>query len=563
MRKRILTVFILILVVASFSFVGKVGASNLGLVISQAQLGDGISANNEFVELYNNSIEDIDITNLCIYYASASNTEIGNKMGCFIPEINSNHLFLPSFSYSIAISNQLHISIPDFGSDLKFSSTLSGTSGHIRLVDENKLEIDKLAWGGNSLSAEGLLPVATPPAGKVLSRKLAEGMHLKDSNINADDFEIISPREAYSYGSVYEVQDVCLNLDGLQPTVPEGYVNDLNSSCNPFAIDVCSNIIGNQENIPKDYVDGGGGICLFDISDIKITELMPNPSGADEDGEYIELYNSEDKVVDLSKYILRIGADSKEYAFPAGSFIEPNEYMTFYNKEMGFALVNSSSVVRLFSLDGQAVDESISYTNPIEGSAWVVINGLWQYTNQPTPNGINLVSLNDPVKEYVPEQQCASGQYRSAETNRCRLIVSSTSNPVPCKDGQYRSEETNRCRNILSNINMLQPCDEGQERNPETNRCRSLQVVLGANSLAPCKEGQERNIETNRCRNITKAVPKVGFAPEKTVNESSKVVFWITISIFVLCAVTYGILEWRWEIGRLIKKVSLFVKLTK
>lgn len=80
---------------------------------------------------------------------------------------------------------------------------------------------------------------------------------------------------------------------------------------------------------------------------------------------------------------------------------------------------------------------------------------------------------------------CAAGSVRNPETNRCRKVtaVLGSSTLKPCKEGQERNPATNRCRNIVSAAETsAKPCPEGQERNPETNRCRKAVV---ANAAAP------------------------------------------------------------------------------
>ncbi|MCX6728323.1 MAG: lamin tail domain-containing protein [Candidatus Saccharibacteria bacterium] len=557
------------------------------IVISQLQLGSVASASNEFIELYNNSTSDSEVTNWCLYYASAGSTQIGNKMTCFTPDNENTHLYIPGRTFSFAISNQLSIYQTSLGSDFKFSAALSGTAGHVRLIDSGGLEVDKIGWGSTAVSAEGLKPAVVPATGKVLSRKIIAGNLLQDTDINSDDIEAIFPKTSYSYGSIYEVQDVCINISGIQTSIPIGYTVDATDNCIPPPVDICPNLDGLQTAVPDQYwqdVKGNcqkdsclnitgvqqklpdgmkysddGLLCILDLLPLQITELLPNPIGSDEGNEFIEIYNPNSSSVNLSEYKLMVGVSAEKYNFPAGSIINPNQYMSFSNDDIKFTLVNTTSSVKLVSSDDQQVYESSTYFSPEDGSAWSLIDGSWQYTNQPTPNEVNRVSLIEPGSGAIEPDglmPCAANQYRSPETNRCRLFVTSVSTLAACKDGQYRSEETNRCRSIASDVGQLMPCAEGQERNPATNRCRSVSAVLGANNLTPCKAGQERNAETNRCRNIVGTIPSAGYAPEQA-NESSNnsILMWSLISVGAI-AICYGIWEWRQEIVNALKKVK-------
>jgi hypothetical protein len=556
------------------------------LVISQIQLGNTASANNEFIELYNNSPTDIDVTNWCLYYASATSVQNGSKMACFISENANIYLYMPGHSFAFAISTQLFSSQPNLGSDIKFSATLLGSAGHLRLIDNKGLEIDKIGWGSTAVSAEGLKPAVVPPTGKVLSRKVLSTVALQDTDVNGDDIEAALPKTTYSYGSIYEVQDVCVNLEGIQTSVPNGYTVDATNNCMPPPIDVCPNLDGLQIIVPDQYwrdengncqkdicfnIDGiqqklpegmkfsDDGNCVLDLLPLKITELLPNPIGSDVDNEFIEIYNPNSTRVNLSEYRLTIGVNGAKYEFPTGSIINPNQYLSFSNNDIKFTLLNTTSDVKLVSSDDQQVDESPPYSNPSDGMTWALIDGLWQYTDRPTPGVANLISLTETEDEAMTSVSlapCAANQYRNPETNRCRLLVWSISVLAPCKDGQYRSEETNRCRSIASDVSQLIQCAEGQERNPATNRCRSTSTVLGANSLTPCKAGQERNPLTNRCRNVAGTIPTAGYAPEQA-NESSNnsIMMWSLISVGAI-AICYGIWEWRQEIVNMFKKVK-------
>ncbi|MEI7917773.1 MAG: lamin tail domain-containing protein [Candidatus Saccharibacteria bacterium] len=647
MHKLYVIAIIIFSVIISL-FIGQISnAISPNIVISQVQLGNAASASNEFIQIYNNSSDSVEITNWCLYYASASSTQNGSKLTCFTVENDSLHIYLPGHGSLFAISNQYAISVPSLGSDFKFSATLSGTAGHVRLVDNLGAEVDKVGWGATAASAEGNSPVALPTTGKIMSRKIVNTNQRQDTDVNGTDFEAISPDANYAFGLIYEVQDlcinivgiqalipdnyqadaagicslipidicikldgiqvvvpdgytvddvgnctqipvdVCLNLDGMQLVVPSGYGLDENSNCQP---DVCQNIDGLQlvvpENmevsdgncawhdeclnlpdiqadLPNGYKHDADNNCVLYLLPLKITELLPNATGSDNGNEFIEIYNSNDADVELTNYVIYVGTiNPKMYSFPIGLHISPHQYLAFYNTDIEFTLVNTTSQVRLSSIDGVLIDETPAYDSPGDGMAWALIDGVWQYTNQPTPNDVNLPLLVEITPEVATETSllpCPSGQYRNPDTNRCRLIVTTASTLAPCADGQYRSETTNRCRSIASDVVALVPCAEGQERNPDTNRCRSVTTaVLGTSDLTPCKEGQERNPDTNRCRNVVSAIPDANYAPVQTTEPTNNYVVWWSLAGVGAVAIVYGLWEWRHEIVGLFHKITRF-----
>ncbi len=627
-------------------------AISSNVIISQVQLGNATSANNEFIQIYNNSANDVEITNWCLYYASASSTQHGNKLTCFVVDDASLHIYLPGHASAFAVSNQYVIAGPNLGSDFKFSATLSGVAGHIRLIDNSGVEIDKVGWGATAVSAEGNSPSALPASGKIMSRKTIETNTRQDNDINSADFEVISADVNYAFGLIYEAQDLCVNLDGVQAFIPDGYQSDIAGNCSLVPIDVCLNLDGTQMVVPDGYsiddvgdctqipvdvclnldglqltvptnygldnnldcqpdfcqnIDGlqlvvpedmdvsnsnctwhdeclnlpdiqadlpngykhsADNSCVLDLLPLKITELLPNAVGSDNGNEFIEIYNPNDTDVNLTNYVIYVGInDPKMYSFPVGLHIGSHQYLAFYNTDIKFTLVNTTSQVRLSSIDDVVIDETPVYDNPGDGMAWALVDSIWQYTNQPTPNDVNLPSLIESEPEIITEsnlQPCAANQYRSPETNRCRLIITTSSTLTPCKDGQYRSEETNRCRSIVSDVVALAPCAEGQERNPDTNRCRSVATtVLGTSDLTPCKEGQERNPDTNRCRNIVSTIPGADYAPKQTTLPENNYILWWSLAGVGLVAVIYGLWEWRSNIAALFQKLASFRHLTK
>ncbi len=621
MRKLYVFALLVVFLAALFFNVQCSRALSIDIVISQIQLGNAGSASNEFIEIYNNSATDVDITNWCLYYASATSVQNGSKLACFLSDSDNVHIYLPSHSFAFLISNQLATANPSLGSDLKFSATLSGTAGHVRLIDSRGVEIDKVGWGVTAVSAEGASPAVTPIVGKVLRRKTIGIDILQDTNVNSEDFEIVSPRATYNYGSIYEKQDLCLNIADIQAVLPDGYSVDIVGNCTPPPVDICSNLDGLQATLPNGYgIDTNGNCqidlchnldglqqilpdnmalddngdcalhdecsnltgvqseipdgykmsddnnCLLDLLPLQISELLPNVAGIDDGKEFIEIYNPNDSDVDLENYVFYVGTnDDTFYNFPIGSHVDAGQYMSFYNDQIKFTLINTTSGVRLRSIDGVLIDETLVYNSPKDDFAWALIDGMWQYTNRPTPGSANLPSLIEVDSEVAVEsslEPCAANQYRSPETNRCRLIITTSSVLTACKDGQYRSEETNRCRSIASDVSALMPCDEGQERNPETNRCRSITAVLGDSNLAPCKEGQERNPETNRCRNIV-SMPQAEYAPEQTAEPSNGYIGWLALAGVGSVAISYGVWEWRQEVIRFARKIGSFIHFKK
>lgn len=605
--------FITLCIIGSLIQGEDVRATSQSIVISQIQVGNVASASNELVEIYNNSDTSVNITDWCLYYASASSLTVGSKLTCFTTGGSDIHVFLPARSYAVAISSQFATTNPTFGSDARFSLALSGTAGHIRLLNKQNLEIDKVAWGQSAVMAEGNSPASVPTNTTLLQRKSLNTQTYQDTDNNNADFQIAAPRSIYTFGVLYEVVDVCSNISGIQEVIPAAYTLDPDGNCSPPPVDICLNLDGVQQILPSGYLfdednncrkdicsnitglqlnmpvgmDSNSGVCVphdecinlpgtqllipdnfsysvdgecaFSILSPRITEIMPNVSGDDTDHEYIEIYNPNITPVNLEYFKLVVGKNlEKSFTFPAGTVIGGHEYGVFYNNSIPFSLLNTSSRVALQLADGTPMNEAEIYGSPGDDMAWSEVNGMWQYSDQPTPgeeNQPSVVVVDEQSVSNVTLRPCAVNQYRNPETNRCRSIVLATSILAACKDGQYRSEETNRCRSIVT-ANALKMCNDDQFRNPATGRCKK---IASTDELASgdCGEGRERNPSTNRCRNIAVAsVPDAAFAITPVKETGKAFIGWWVLGGVSLVAVGYAGWEWRHEISRSIRSLG-------
>jgi hypothetical protein len=213
---------------------------------------------------------------------------------------------------------------------------------------------------------------------------------------------------------------------------------------------------------------------------------------------------------------------------------------------MKFTLLNTSSRVVLRAVDGSTMSDTGVYTSPQDGESWALINGVWQYTNQPTPGMANMASVENTQADTTDTglAPCPTGKYRNPLTNRCRNIESDASVLATCDADQYRNPETGRCKKIA--VTSLTPCKENQYRSEETNHCRTIQA---ASVQKPCKENQYRSEETNRCRNLpASTVPDAAFAVQPIKDTGVAFVGWWALGGVMAVAVGYAAWEWRREL---------------
>jgi hypothetical protein len=601
MQKFKLYVSICLLLFSLFAPSYQASATSSSLVIYQVLAGTANPSmpTQEFVSLYNNSDVDVDITGWCLTNKSAAAfacVTAGQNVKVYVHA--RSYAMVASQSFATAIPGNYDVTFPVTNQS---SGSITGSSDTITLVNAAAQPVDSVAWTSslaagsawqrNTVSLGVLqdtdvltdftkltnftLPIrgtyevetiidvcpnvagaqAVVPAGQVID---ASGNCVTpppvDACPNVDGLQINMPTGfmADEHGACY--QDMCVNIAGLQAIIPDGY-DQAAGTC--VQHDECPNLAGIQTTLPYGYKINGND-CDLDLLPLQLTEILPNATGSDSGHEYIEIYNPTDRTADLGLYTLYVGVNNeKSYQFPAGTVIGPGEYATFYDDAMKFTLVNTASQVSLAGSDGTMIAQSDAYANPDDDNTWALINGVWQYTNQPTPNAANLPAIQTLDEETSTSSQvapCPAGKYRHPLTNRCRNIEVDGAVLTACDADQYRNPETGRCRKVVT-AGALAACKDGQYRSEETNRCRN--IATASASTAPCKEGQERNPDTNRCRNATsQAVPQAAYAVEPVKDGAKSFVGWTALGSVGALAAGYAGWEWRREVTNWIRRIG-------
>jgi hypothetical protein len=126
----------------------------------------------------------------------------------------------------------------------------------------------------------------------------------------------------------------------------------------------------------------------------QITELLPNPNGSGNDAtdEYIELYNPNSVVFDLSGFTLESGLTTlHNYTFPDGSSLPPHGFKAYYASSTKLTLSNTSGQVKLLDPLGNSIAATEVYGTATDGQTWALANGVWYWTTQPTPEAPNVI----------------------------------------------------------------------------------------------------------------------------------------------------------------------------
>ncbi len=120
-----------------------------------------------------------------------------------------------------------------------------------------------------------------------------------------------------------------------------------------------------------------------------INEVMPSPEGADEDKEWIELYNSNNFDVDLSGWKIQDTTGTKTiYNLPQNTIIPTYGFLVFTRPETKITLNNDQDTINLLAPDNK-IASSVSYPKAQLNQSYSKISSVWQWSTTPTPRAKN------------------------------------------------------------------------------------------------------------------------------------------------------------------------------
>lgn len=319
-------IFVVLLV-----FTEKSSASTSSILINEIQTA-GISANDEFVELYNPTSEIIDISSWSIQYRGGGGASYNKKNFVSGSVIPANGYFLVAHGGS---GNYSGNTTPD----MSWSQSFSSTGGNIFLVNNQAMLTDDNADSIVDKVVYGTSGAVAPEAGKSIGR--IDG---NDTDNNFVDFfvlENLSPKK---------------ENEKAKEKIPDP---------------------------PKTYPTG-----------LTITELFPNPFHSQYE-EYIELYNGDADDIDLLGWTLRDASKSGKYVFTKNVVLKAKKYLAIFKKDFKFALNNSGDEsVALLDPNGKEIAKA-SYDGSKKNVSYNFDGSRWRWSKFLTPGSENVLN-NEP-----------------------------------------------------------------------------------------------------------------------------------------------------------------------
>ena len=171
-----------------------------------------------------------------------------------------------------------------------------------------------------------------------------------------------------------------------------------------------NNFLSDPRNLIESRTSGGtpGKENLFNninFNSVKINEFLPDPIDSDEasmpNGEFIELYNSDDEEINLEDFYLEDKFGHKiniDETHAINNKINSKGYLTIYTNGFGGFLNNEDDEIKL--LFNNILLDKVMYSSTKEGFSWSKIGNNWILTH-PTKdedNGNGIIQNKSSVK---------------------------------------------------------------------------------------------------------------------------------------------------------------------
>lgn len=404
---KLLTLVLIIALIAPASANAEVASS---VLISEVQTGSDASANEEFIELNNNSVLPVDLSLWSVEYHPATRTNFNSPS----QTVALSGVLYPGKSYLLSRTNYL-IDV----ADAHFTQALAESGGHIRLVKTDSITQyaitqDVIGWGTAKLPETEAATVAV--AGESMERKPAE-TGLMDTSNNKNDF------------AVSDIPDPVSDNEPIEESPPEEEVPVENPETPPVEEPATTVEVPPAETVPEEPE-----IALLQL---QITELLPNPASpaTDDQDEFIEIYNPNDVPVDLEGYVLETGSSFSYHFVISENLIASKSYAVFYSKDNNLTLSNASGRARLIDINGNVVSQTELYDDAEEGASWILIDGVWQWSTSNTPAAANVLTFpplpepkiaKTPLPKSSAKKQAAQ---KAAKAKTASAKKASTSKP--------------------------------------------------------------------------------------------------------------------------------------
>jgi len=392
MGHKILRILFLFLPL-SIPFSPALAIAPLTVVINEiAWMGTTNSANDEWIELYNNTNAEINLAGWGLY-EEGGKTLIGPLTGV----IGAESYYLIERTDDTTVpnveANQPPTSWGGYG--------LSNDGEHLQLLDQNSTIIDEVNCSESWFAGEG------KPDYRSMERKDTQVSGSEPDNWGTNNGTIVNRHDAE--GNPINGTPAGENSVAGSITQPESQPEQIEPEILPSEDQ-------QKKESPIVYPSG-----------ILINEILPSAKGQDELEEWIELKNLKEKEVDISKWKIQdtIGAVTI-YAFPEGTKMSAEGLLVLPRPTTKITLHNSGDTLKLIQPDGNITD-TVTYGKAPLNQSYNRTESGWTWSTTLTPGKTNIITVPEVqetgLSQISKEKETQTKSSQSAEGKESKKLL--------------------------------------------------------------------------------------------------------------------------------------------
>ena len=434
--------------------------------------GSSVSTADEWIELYNESEEVVDLSGWSIFddvkseemlaitdgqiapkghFLIANNTEDhqfekGKSVLNIAPDVVGSSVSLNNSNFKISLKSADDQTVETVGDGKKPFIGNSSVPSSMERIDFTLPGEDRAAWkecAARKNLDEGTPDIANPESAgrpKIINFQLKNDAFKTGSDISLElSYNVTDSRD--------DVKTIIVQVSNNTQIVKEKEYDFGESLIRLGKLDFCP-------KIKVTFIDETGlsasefiNITCFAASDqIKFYEFLPHPKEKDWNGdgildtddEWIELVNFGKLKVNLSGWsICDAGGDCYKIADQS---IYPEGFLVFYKSETGISINDSGDTLYLSDPAGNLADQvEVKQSSSKYNQSYAKWGDKWFFTTVPTPGAVNQIlqsgSKNKPDYPYLQEAEGKKVKVsaRVIELDRSGVTVSVDSKPVMVK----------------------------------------------------------------------------------------------------------------------------------
>lgn len=343
-------------------------AEEPGIIVNEiAWMGTTNSANDEWMELYNNTADTISLDGWILKSADGT-PEI--KLSGTIP---ANGFFL--------LERTDDNTVPGATADQIYKGALGNSGENLKLYDNTGKIADEVDCSSGWLAGNN--------SAKQTMERIFSGWQTSESPNGTPKSQNSAGIATIKIGAEQKTELPPVSSGPVEGQTKAATTDDL-AKTKPLQV----------ENYPNGVI---------------FNEIMPSPEGADETNEWIEIFNQNSFEVNLSGWkIADTAGKTNIHALPEGAIIGSNVFLVLSRQATQIVLNNDVDGLNLIRPDGKIID-SVAYQKAPFGQSYNKTKAGWKWSDSLTPGRANIISVSQTAQLKSEEKEKSESKSQKTE----------------------------------------------------------------------------------------------------------------------------------------------------